>query len=411
VSANKLLIYFSDDIDSSFVYTDILELSKKFETLILFVTNPIKNLPKLPDNVVVYENYINWESYNYRRLILQNIISIVGLYVVESYKCRKILNFRTSVALLVANRFKADLVVQILNESVHNSLNAIFYSFWFYDCVFLAWLKRDGFAREIYSRAHGGDLFEERGSLAGKVLFRNFQFKHFNKIFSVSQTGTEYLKAKYPQYANKFYTAYLGSKAHSEISPFSNSEFVIVSCASIRNIKRIHVLAELMAGFKSPITWYHIGNENINFSKDPTIEIYKKHKKSISENSHVKFIPLGSLSNEAVYDFYKKTPLNVFISISEAEGVPVSMMEAISFGIPIISTDVGGCSEIVTSETGKLIPLSSSISDLEDVLLTFKTSKMNSAEFRIGAKKYWQQNFNLENNYKDFFVNLISEAS
>jgi glycosyltransferase involved in cell wall biosynthesis len=408
VNPSKRLIYFSDDIDSSFVYTDILELSKRFESIILFVTNPIKRLPKLPDNVIVQQNYINWKSYRYQKIILQNFISIAVLYFIECFKCRKILNLRASIALLVSNRFKADSIKQILKTSSYNPDNAVFYSFWFYDCVFLAWLKRDKFALEIYARAHGGDLFEERGSLAGKVLFRNFQFKHCDKIFSVSQKGTEYLKTKYPQYANKFFTAYLGSKTHSEISPFSNSEFVIVSCASIRNIKRIHVLAELMAGFKSPITWYHIGNENLNVNLDPTIQTYKKYKKSISENSNVKFIPLGLMSNEAVYDFYKKTPVNAFISISEAEGVPVSMMEAISFGIPIISTDVGGCSEIVTSETGKLIPLSSSISDLENLLLKFKTSKMNTEEFRKGIKKYWQQNFNLENNYKDFFANLIS---
>lgn len=43
--------------------------------------------------------------------------------------------------------------------------------------------------------------------------------------------------------------------------------------------------------------------------------------------------------------------------MSLSEGIPVSIMEAISFGIPIIATNVGGNAEIVNDETGVLIPV------------------------------------------------------
>lgn len=38
------------------------------------------------------------------------------------------------------------------------------------------------------------------------------------------------------------------------------------------------------------------------------------------------------------------------------EGIPVSLMEAMSFGIPVVSTRTGGIPELVTTDTGRLVP-------------------------------------------------------
>jgi len=45
----------------------------------------------------------------------------------------------------------------------------------------------------------------------------------------------------------------------------------------------------------------------------------------------------------------------LFINTSSSEGIPVSMMEAQSFGIPILAMDVGGVREIVGPQTGRLL--------------------------------------------------------
>ena len=43
-------------------------------------------------------------------------------------------------------------------------------------------------------------------------------------------------------------------------------------------------------------------------------------------------------------DVYKRQaqPYHVFLNVSSSEGVPVSIIEAMSFGIPCIATNVGG---------------------------------------------------------------------
>lgn len=57
----------------------------------------------------------------------------------------------------------------------------------------------------------------------------------------------------------------------------------------------------------------------------------------------------GLIKNEAKQDFYNKIDLFILPSISrgmETDGLPVVLMEAISYGVPIISTNVSGIPEI-----------------------------------------------------------------
>ena len=51
------------------------------------------------------------------------------------------------------------------------------------------------------------------------------------------------------------------------------------------------------------------------------------------------------------------------------------MMEAQSFGIPIMSTDVGGCNEICNENTGFLIPKDFTAIDAANKIQEFKNSK------------------------------------
>ena len=47
---------------------------------------------------------------------------------------------------------------------------------------------------------------------------------------------------------------------------------------------------------------------------------------------------------------------DVFCLPSLTEGIPVSIMEAMACGVPVIATAVGGVPELVDQQTGMLIP-------------------------------------------------------
>ncbi|MBO4301339.1 MAG: glycosyltransferase [Desulfovibrio sp.] len=66
-----------------------------------------------------------------------------------------------------------------------------------------------------------------------------------------------------------------------------------------------------------------------------------------------------------------------------SEGLPVSMMEAQIVGLPIVSTDVGGVSEIVTPGTGLLLPASYQQEQFDSAVLALRQRKNKAIRGRI----------------------------
>ena len=91
------------------------------------------------------------------------------------------------------------------------------------------------------------------------------------------------------------------------------------------------------------------------------------------------------MSNQQIIDFYAKTPLDLFINVSESEGIPVSIMEAMSFGIPAIATNVGGTNEIVNQKNGYLIDSESTSEEISNYINNFLYIIKN---VNINYKKY-----------------------
>jgi len=74
----------------------------------------------------------------------------------------------------------------------------------------------------------------------------------------------------------------------------------------------------------------------------------------------VKF--LGTLAHEDLLKMYREAPVTAVVLASDDlgggvhEGIPVALVEAMSFGIPVVATDTGGTSELVKPGTGLLVP-------------------------------------------------------
>jgi glycosyltransferase involved in cell wall biosynthesis len=405
-SQQPVLIYCIDKLNTVFSVTDLIQLSARFQKVVLFHAVALDPALRLPPNVIVVENYMNWPAFSAMKVLARNITAITGIYLRESAALKKLLSPKKAMATLASNIYKADHITRKLGELKIDTNRAIFYSFWFYDNIFLAILKMRHNAARAVCRAHGGDLFEERSSLSGKPLFRNFQLSLIDQVHSVSQTGTAYLKNKYPAFSSRIKTSYLGTTFHNRMNQFA-PDFVIVTCAKVRNVKRIHLLAEALLFFPGKVTWYHIGDENLGDKKDPTIPAYKANKEKLLSRADIIYKPLGKLDNEQVFDFYANTPVSVFVSVSATEGIPVSMMEAASFGIPLLSTDVGGCHEIVNGETGQLMAADPGAAEVAAYLEKFQTSEMNTPAFRARVRREWETKFDVQRNYSRFYEQLI----
>jgi hypothetical protein len=147
----SILIYFVDEVRTSFVINDIKQIAKKANTIYLFSVEPIEGKEDLSNNVVVVESFIDWQNFKPFKIVTQNLWSILEIYINECVALKKILPFKKSIALLASNIYKAECVMekftvyglQFTNRKImgdkdtqHSILNTQhlpFYSFWFYD--------------------------------------------------------------------------------------------------------------------------------------------------------------------------------------------------------------------------------------------------------------------------------------
>jgi glycosyltransferase involved in cell wall biosynthesis len=143
---------------------------------------------------------------------------------------------------------------------------------------------------------------------------------------------------------------------------------------------------------KLKIEWTHIG-DGVDFK-----EI--KVKAETNQCKHLTINLLGRLKHDDVIRYYQSHSVDAFINLSTNEGVPVAIMEAISFNIPVIATNVGSTSEIVTDETGMLVSPNPSPTEVAEALYGLLNSTLN-------PRAFWESHYNAEKNYSAFANKLL----
>lgn len=291
----------------------------------------------------------------------------------------------------------------ILSNSKDFGGKSVIYSYWFTNTSLGAlWAKE---IRELLSslkivtRAHGFDVYEKKVGVY--FPYREFILKNIDKVYTVSDKGRNFILDKYDIDENVISTARLGTKPLSSIVENKNNEGIfILSCSSIIPLKRVELIFSSLNSYAQinkdkNFKWIHFGDgEKIN-------ELRTIVKNKCSTNFQVDL--KGYTQNSEIRKTLTEVYFDVFINLSTSEGVPVSIMEAISAGIPILATDVGGNSEIVTSETGVLIPLSFTQKQFDKGLnYILEAGKI----LRKTTLKFYVENYNAELNYKKFYEEI-----
>ena len=109
------------------------------------------------------------------------------------------------------------------------------------------------------------------------------------------------------------------------------------------------------------------------------------------------------VSNEKILEYYSQNYVDLFINVSDNEGIPVSIMEAMSAGIPVVATDVGGTSEIVNEKNGYLIDVDFDPKKVAEIIDKYLNSSLVAQEeFRYEAYNTWKRNYDAASNYSNF---------
>jgi len=384
--------YYPYEGSEPFIANELQHLLKHFKRVVLLPYIQKGKPVEVPEGVEV----LTWQTPVSKKITKASIGRIImGEIRHGENRTAFVKYFRTMRYTIKTRGYEAVALQNLLEE--HKLKDALHYCYWFdHFAQVLAILKDEGQISNLVSRVHGYDLYHQRSKM-GLIPFRYFMMNMMDAVIAISQNGKDYLSVLYPHYADKIHCSYLGTSDSGVLQLELPEEFTIVSCASARPVKRLELFFKAFKQLNFPARWIHLGDG----------ESLKSIRKEIDKlPAHLKVELRGNLSNEAVLEFYKTTPVSCFVNVSESEGLPVSIMEAISFGIPVLATDVGGTAEIVKSECGELLPADILPGDLS-VKLEEWASKSKSYN-RAQIRGFWANNFNESTNYESFCNKLKS---
>jgi colanic acid/amylovoran biosynthesis glycosyltransferase len=162
----------------------------------------------------------------------------------------------------------------------------------------------------------------------------------------------------------------------------------LLSVARLSASKGFPILLESLAMIKSFIPDIHL--TLVGDGEDR--QILEDLSQQLGVSEQVSFV--GYKSQAEVREFLHQTDL--FILPSFAEGVPVSLMEAMATGVPVISSRIAGISELVEDGvSGYLVPPGDPTLLAEKVIALVNSAELRSAFGQAGRAKV-EQDFNLD---------------
>jgi glycosyltransferase involved in cell wall biosynthesis len=426
----KTLIFLTDRFPygrgETFVENEIPYIAKEFDNVILIPTSIAVNTKrerKLPSNVFVVSPSDNDDIFElskcsrFRKMIWG--IKKLGFYAFLSLFDKNLYdelhiayNERCLNLYSVINIFKTTSTYKRSLYKYHSYLDDIeqnedifVYSYWANTPLlyYLNYLKKNRAVRKAICRAHRIDLYKDQNR-GGYIPFQKRTIQTVDNYILISKDGFDYILDNYREFKSKFSVDYLGTKDYGVGIHNEKDPFVIVSCALVSSVKRIDKLVSALSLIDDyNIKWIHIGD-------GPDFQALCNYaKQKLNNKRNISYELKGYMTNENIMDFYKHNNTNLFVNTSSSEGLPVSIMEAISFGMPVIATDVGSTREIVIEgKNGRLLPSYFDDAQLANYVGDYVKMDFESYRYECAfSRKMWKEKFYDVNNYTKFVIDYL----
>jgi glycosyltransferase involved in cell wall biosynthesis len=390
---------FSNEKRESFFEKELPYFSSVFEKVYVIPLYPDgSTLLSAGKNIEVLD-FDFFQPCNRIRVLLSNFLPIMKIWFFElahtHHKGFYVRKFRTNLNDLIYKFSASEKLEALIRKDIHGQ--TVFYSYWFMQWMTaLSMIKMKHPKMKIVSRVHGADYDEEQ--IKRPLPFRYFQLSKVNRIFPVSDFARNYLLSRFKLPADKSAVSRLGLLLDEAPAPCDPSAFHIVSCSSLIPLKRVHLIVEILKHIPSAVTWTHFGD-------GPTMEHVRQQAASLGSQVAINF--KGYVGNRDFLDWLKQHAVSLFINVSESEGIPVTLMEAVSFGIPVAGPAICGVPEIVTGETGYLFAKDFDPAEVAALLYSkHKQGILYQPVFRTGIQDFYKTYFYAPRNYKKLVEGL-----
>lgn len=276
------------------------------------------------------------------------------------------------------------------------------YSFWLYDTALAALWARSAYpcARAV-ARAHGYDLYRDRTGV-GYLPFRELLLSGLDAVLPCSDDGRTHINANWPGHSDKLHTSYLGTADLPDLSEAPrDGAFHIVSCSRAVAVKRVGLIADALAVLDAEgrrVRWTHYGD-------GPELAWVRERCEGLS--SVAAEFP-GSVPNAELLRTYGRDRIDLFVNVSESEGLPISIMEACGVGAPVLATGVGGTGEVVRDgENGRLLPADPDPDEIASAIVRLMDMPEKDAlRMRRASRRIWEERFRAAENVRQL-VDLL----
>ncbi|HKJ42014.1 MAG TPA: glycosyltransferase [Sunxiuqinia sp.] len=396
----------------SFLENEIDYLSNAFNKIeILAYSKKQGDRRELPSNCNVhhYKPVANLkENIGSIPFLILHFFSFLSLLISEIrfVKKNKSLKIsRTVIGKAVHDLVKGFQLYLYMKRTFTYDKNTVLYAYWFVNIALAAGLIKKHYPQvKAVARGHRSDIYDYEHD-PNYLSFQYFKVKMLDKLVFISQDGCDYVRQKTNLKPEKFIVSKLGINLPPRIEkPVNLTEYHIVSCSFIHRVKRVHLIIDALSRIEDlRIRWTHLGGGPLQ----EEIEEFANRKLGAKKN--IIYRLEGNQSNREVLEFYKKEKIDIFINVSSSEGIPVSIMEAMSYGIPVIATNVGGSGEIVNSSNGILLEKDFNIGFLTQGIIRLLKSdqevriRLSEAVYNTVAEKY-----NANINYPEFVQMLLN---
>ena len=267
-----------------------------------------------------------------------------------------------------------------------------------------------------------GDPVWERAYSKAKISesFDEFQVKNYGfsislqkKVRSFSIKKTDIVVT--PSQHLKNFILNLGFKNKIEIinngvlipeentNIFTNDQINITIVSRLVSHKNIEKIIKAISDLNSPLI-------NLNIIGDGP-ELNQLQKISLESNNKDNIIFHGKLNRDEINHIFLNS--DIYIQASNYEGLPHSLLEAMSYGIPVLCTPVGECKEILGNENrGYILDLPVSKNNIKSKISEIIGEKDIANKKGERGKDFINEKYNLTNSfnlYKNLFTRLLEE--
>lgn len=392
-----------------YFHRELQTLSERFNQIILFVNHkPVSDAEQhfsTPENVEVI-NFASEQSPSQ----LGRLISDYSIDEIVKRTNGSIEKIQAVHYYLKESEMLQRSILHHLDASGLNAKRITWYSYWSDELAFvLARLKHSGIIDNAISRTHNHDIYESRHP-NNYLPYRDFIFKHLNKVLCISNHGKLHLENGHPKRKGTFYCERLGVDSQPPITAEITDETIrIVSLSGILPVKQLDFMIDTFSTWGGKkIHWHHIGSVvDKNYAK----KVERMANELLSKKENIEYTFHGYVKLEHVLESLRALNPHFLLNASTFEGIPVSMMEACSLGIPIIGPDVCGVPEII--EHRKNGYLFSPTSPEELLSIFHEIENLEESEYqdlRVNALNMQRQRFNAETNYNRLAAILKGET-